>query len=143
MRSKHVFELLLLCENLMNWIVRKFYSLPGIWQLWSLTVLSSVFTSKDLRARAKAGESKLPRNLYWTLAVVELGALAVWYAYYFLGKFESVGSLIAGGVFLVSGLVLIVTCLIYSKRRKPEFRAFLIEQGFAVERPELLTTAEL
>ena len=126
----------------MNSTIRKFYALPGIWQLWSLPVLSSVFMSKDLRERTKAGESKLPLVLYWTLAVVELGALAVWYAYYFFDKFESVGSMIAGGVFLISALILIATCLIYVKRHKPAFRAFLIEQGFAAERPELLATAE-
>jgi hypothetical protein len=118
------------------------YALPGVWQLWSLPVLSSVFTSGDLRAQAKAGQSKRPYLWFMALAVIELGALAAWYALYFVGNFESVGSIIAGGVFLVAGLALVVTALLYSKRHKPAFRAFLIKQGFAIERPELLAAAE-
>jgi hypothetical protein len=74
---------------------------------------------------------------------VELGALAVWYGYYFSGNFESFGSIIAGTVFLVSGLVLVGTALLYAKRRKPAFHEFLIEQGFAAERPELLASMGL
>lgn len=125
----------------MNAVIRKLYALPGVWQLWSLPVLSSVFTSGDLRAQAKTGQAKLPYFLFMALAVIELGALAAWYAFYFVGKFESVGSIIAGGVFVAAGLALVVTALLYAKRRKPAFHAFLIEQGFAAERPELLLTA--
>jgi hypothetical protein len=122
----------------MNALIRKLYALPGVWQLWSIPVLASVFTSGDLRAQAKSGQGQRPYLLFMALAVVELAALAAWFVLYLTGRMETVGSLIAGGVFLVTGLALVVTALLYAKRRKPAFRAFLVEQGFGTERPELL-----
>jgi hypothetical protein len=45
----------------MNAFVRKFYALPGIWQLWSLPVLSSVFTSGGIEStsQSRVGEIAL------------------------------------------------------------------------------------
>jgi hypothetical protein len=58
------------------------------------------------------------------------------------GNFESLGSIISGSVFMLSAVVLVTTTLLYAKRHKPAFREFLVKQGFAAERPELLAVSE-
>lgn len=125
----------------MNATIRKFHALPGVWQLWTLPVMSSAFTSSALHAQAKAGQAKLPYLLFMALAVVELGALAAWYVFYLSDNFETIASYSAGGLFLLSGLALIVFTRSYAKRHQPAFHEFLIKQGYAAERPELLATA--
>ncbi len=64
-------------------------------------------------------------------------ALAVWYAYCFLGHAEKIGAYVSSGAFFATGLAVIVLSLVHTKRHPTVFRGFLIEQGFAAHRPEL------
>jgi hypothetical protein len=119
----------------MNTIVRKIYTLPGVWQLFTVPALAASFTMRDLQQR-----SERPRRgylLFWLLLIAEFAALAAWYAFYFSGKAETLDGLLAGGAFFFAGGAVVVLSLLHTRRRPVAFRAFLIEQGYAAHRPEL------
>lgn len=120
----------------MNVAIRKLYSLPVVWQLFTVPVMAASFTMKDLQQRPER-----PRRgyaLFWLLCIAEFAALGAWYAYYFSGNADTLGGYLAGGAFFLTGGAVVALSILHSRRHAAAFRQFLVEQGYAAQRPELL-----
>ena len=123
----------------MNATIRKIYSLPGVWQLFTVPVMTASFTMAELKkSAAETNGARARYLLFWLVCVVELSALALWYVIRYSGYAASY-ELAAGATFGLSALVLVTWSCLFAWQHKSSFREFLLQTGFAESRVGLLT----
>jgi hypothetical protein len=121
----------------MNATIRKFYSLPGVWQLFTVPVMTASFTMTELKKSAFRSYSALAvYSLFWLICVVELAALITWYTIRYSG-YAAPFEVAAGATFGASAFVLLTWSCVYAWRHKPAFREFLLKTGFTPARVDL------
>jgi hypothetical protein len=125
----------------MNATILKIYSLPVVWQLFTVPVMTANFTMAELQNSAKQSkESRARYLLFWLVCVIELTALFAWCVIHFFGYAESY-ELAAGATFGVSAIILLAWSWSYAWRNKPAFREFLLRVGYTEERIGLPTAS--
>ncbi len=118
----------------MNAAIRKIYSLPGVWQLFTVPVMTASFTMAALKkSAAQANGTRLSYLLFGLVCLVELAALGAWNVIHFSG-YAAPYELAAGAIFGVSGLVLVTWSCLFAWQRKAAFREFLLQAGYTEER---------
>lgn len=124
----------------MNATVRKLYSLPGVWQLFTTPVMATCFTMAELKKSASLVRGAGAVYLLFRLAgMVEFAALISWYVIRYSG-YAAAYELAAGVTFGMSALVLLTWSCLYARRHKAAFRAFLVTTGFPSSRVDLTAT---
>jgi len=124
----------------MRSILRKIYTLPVIWQLFTIPVLVPGFTLEALKKSAE-DRQRFPWA-YWLLylvCLVELGALFSWYTLRFSGRLSEY-LIYAQSSFALSALTLLAVSGVYAYRHRAAFWEFVAKSEYGQSRTNTTST---